>query len=71
MNSAELFPYGERVVMVGASMGLGPVIDFSDAMIFTMAIFNIIGLYFLMPKVKELLRDYQKRLAAGEFPKMK
>ncbi len=54
-------------VVIGASMSLGPVIDFSDAMIFTMAIFNIIGLYILMPKVKELLRDYQSRLAAGEF----
>jgi AGCS family alanine or glycine:cation symporter len=57
-------------VIIGASMGLGPVIDFSDAMIFTMAIFNIIGLYLLMPKVKELLRDYNARLAAGEFPKV-
>ena len=57
-------------VIIGASMGLGPVIDFSDAMIFTMAIFNIIGLYFLMPKVKELVRDYQARLAAGEYPKV-
>jgi AGCS family alanine or glycine:cation symporter len=58
-------------VIIGASMGLGPVIDFSDAMIFTMAIFNVIGLYFLMPKVKELLRDYDARLAAGEFPNVR
>ena len=58
-------------VIIGASMSLGPVIDFSDAMIFTMAIFNIVGLYFLMPKVKEILRDYQTRLASGEFPRMK
>ena len=58
-------------VVIGASMGLGPVIDFSDAMIFTMAIFNVIGLYILMPKVKELLADYRRRLADGEFPRMK
>ena len=58
-------------VVIGASMGLGPVIDFSDAMIFTMAIFNVIGLYILMPKVKELLNDYRQRLASGEFPRMK
>ena len=58
-------------VIIGASMSLGPVIDFSDAMIFTVAIFNIAGLYLLMPKVKEILRDYQSRLAAGEFPKVK
>lgn len=57
-------------VVIGASMNLGPVIDFSDAMIFTMAIFNIIGLYFLMPKVKELLRDYQAKLASGEIKKV-
>ena len=56
-------------VVVGASMSLGPVIDFSDAMIFTMAIFNIIGLYFLMLKVKELLHDYQAKLKSGEIKK--
>jgi len=58
-------------IVIGASMGLGSVIDFSDAMIFAMAVFNIIGLYLLMPKVKELLQDYHTRLAAGEFKKVK
>lgn len=58
-------------VVIGASMSLGPVIDFSDAMIFAMAIFNIIGLYILMPKVKELLADYHVRLKNGEFPNMR
>ncbi len=57
-------------VIIGASMNLGPVIDFSDAMIFAMAIFNIIGLYFLMPKVKELLKDYQSKLKSGEIKKI-
>ena len=58
-------------VVIGASMGLGPVIDFSDGMIFAMGIFNVIGLYILMPKVKELLADYRSRLAAGEFPNVR
>ena len=58
-------------VVIGASMSLGPVIDFSDAMIFAMAIANIIGLYMLMPKVKVLLADYQAKLASGEIKKMK
>ncbi len=58
-------------VVIGASMSLGPVIDFSDAMIFAMAIANIIGLYFLMPKVKALLKDYHAKLASGEIKKMK
>ncbi|MEM7428075.1 MAG: alanine/glycine:cation symporter family protein [Pseudomonadota bacterium] len=58
-------------VIIGSSMSLGPVIDFSDAMIFTMAIANIIGLYLLMPKVKELVADYKEKLASGEIKKMK
>ena len=58
-------------VVIGASMNLGPVIDFSDAMIFAMAVPNIIGLYFLMPKVKELVADYHAKLASGEIKKIK
>ncbi|MCR9215504.1 MAG: alanine:cation symporter family protein [Proteobacteria bacterium] len=58
-------------VVIGASMSLGPVIDFSDAMIFAMAIANIIGLYMLMPKVKALLADYKEKLASGEIKKIK
>ncbi|PHQ69487.1 MAG: alanine glycine permease [Sneathiella sp.] len=58
-------------VVIGASMSLGPVIDFSDAMIFAMGIANIIGLYMLMPKVKALLADYREKLASGEIKKMK
>ena len=58
-------------VVIGASMSLGPVIDFSDAMIFAMAIANIIGLYMLMPKVKALLADYHEKLASGEIKKIK
>jgi AGCS family alanine or glycine:cation symporter len=58
-------------VVIGASMSLGPVIDFSDAMIFAMAIANVIGLYMLMPKVKALLADYHAKLASGEIKKVK
>ena len=58
-------------VVIGASMNLGPVIDFSDAMIFAMAIANIIGLYLLMPKVKRLLADYHAKLDSGEITKVK
>jgi AGCS family alanine or glycine:cation symporter len=58
-------------VVIGASMSLGPVIDFSDAMIFIMAIPNIIGLYIMMPKVKALLADYHEKLASGEIKKIK
>ena len=58
-------------VVIGAAANLGPVIDFSDAMIFAMAIANIIGLYMLMPKVKALLADYHEKLSSGEIKKIK
>lgn len=58
-------------IVIGSSLSLGPVIDFSDAMIFAMGIANIIGLYLLMPKVKVLLADYKAKLASGEIKKVK
>ena len=56
-------------VVIGASANLGPVIDFSDAAIFAMAVVNIIGLYFLMPIVKRELNSYMARLKSGEIKK--
>ncbi|WP_191601759.1 alanine/glycine:cation symporter family protein [Marinomonas algicola] len=58
-------------VIIGASASLGPVIDFSDAMIFAMAVVNIIGLYFLMPIVKKEYISYFSRLKSGEIKKFK
>lgn len=46
-------------IVIGSSMSLGNVVDFSDAMIFAMAIPNIIGLYFLLPVVRGELDDYR------------
>jgi len=54
-------------VVIGSSMQLGAVIDFSDAMIFAMAFPNIIGLYFLLPVVKKELNAYWKRYKSGEL----
>ncbi|MFK7942963.1 MAG: alanine/glycine:cation symporter family protein [Paracoccaceae bacterium] len=56
-------------VVIGAAASLGPVIDFSDAAIFAMAVVNIIGLYFLMPVVKAELNSYLARLKSGEIRK--
>ena len=58
-------------VVIGAAANLGPVIDFSDAAIFAMAVVNIIALYVLMPVVKELLNSYMSRLKSGEIKKFK
>ena len=54
-------------VVIGSSMQLGAVIDFSDAMIFAMAFPNIIGLYFLLPVVKKELNSYWKKYKSGEL----
>jgi alanine or glycine:cation symporter, AGCS family len=58
-------------IVIGAAASLGPVIDFSDAMLFSMAIVNIIALYFLMPIVKRELNSYVARLHSGEIVKHK
>jgi len=50
------------MIVVGASMDLGAVTDFSDAMILGMAFPNILGLYILYPYVQEELDRYLKHL---------
>ena len=58
-------------IVIGAAASLGPVIDFSDAAIFAMAVVNIAGLYFLMPIVKRELESYLRRLNSGEIRRFK
>jgi len=54
-------------VVAGSSMQLGSVIDFSDAMIFAMAFPNVLGIYFLLPVVKQELDDYWSDYRAGRL----
>ena len=54
-------------VVIGAAANLGAVIDFSDAMIFSMALVNIAALYVLMPIVKREMESYFGRLRSGEI----
>jgi len=49
-------------IIIGSAASLGAVTDFSDAMIFAMAVPNIIGLFFLFPKVREELSRYLKAI---------
>ncbi|WLD57622.1 alanine:cation symporter family protein [Salinispirillum sp. LH 10-3-1] len=58
-------------IIIGASMSLGPVIDFSDSMLFAMAIPNIIGLYLLMPVVKREVDKYWAKIESGEIQRVK
>lgn len=55
-------------VVVGSSIGLKSVIDFSDAMIFAMVVPNIIGVVILAPKVRTELKRYMN--AIREYEKM-
>lgn len=54
-------------VVLGASVGLGAVLDFADMMILTMAVPNLIGLYILSGEVKKDLKKYDRKLKAGEL----
>ena len=51
-------------VIIGASISLGSVIGFSDAMIFAMMVPNMIGLVILAPKVKDELKKYMDAIKA-------
>lgn len=56
-------------IIVGSSMNLSKVIDFSDAMIFAMSIFNIIGLYLLSGEIKQELNQYLYKIDHGIIKK--
>lgn len=53
-------------IVVGASTQLSNIILFTDAMVFAMAIPNIIGLYMLAPEVKNDLKIYIQRIKANQ-----
>ena len=51
-------------VIIGCTTQLDAVLDFSDAMIFAMALANVLGLYLLAPLVKRDLDRYWQRVKA-------
>ena len=53
-------------VVVGSSISLGAVIDFSDAMIFAMVVPNIIGVVILTPVIKKELKRYMNAINKKE-----
>ena len=54
-------------IAIGCTVNLSAVLDFSDALIFIVALPNILGLYVLAPVIKKELLSYQKRLQSGEI----
>ncbi len=53
-------------IIVGSVLTLGSVLDFADAVLFLLAVFNIIGLYILAPVVKAEVRSFRERMQSGE-----
>lgn len=56
-------------VVIGASISLSAVTDFSDAMILAMVFPNMIGLLFLFPKVKDEMNRYLKAIKESRTKK--
>jgi AGCS family alanine or glycine:cation symporter len=48
-------------VVLGSSVQLGALVDLSDALVFVVAIPNILGLYLLAPVLGRDLRAYEAR----------
>ena len=61
------------VIVFGAAMSPSKVIDFSDAMLFSMSFANLIGVYLLLPVIRRELakfRLFAARVDAGESIEM-
>jgi len=56
-------------VVIGASVSLGAVLDFSDMMILAMSFPNIIGLYIMSSEVKFDLNEYIQKLKTNQLYK--
>lgn len=56
-------------VFLGAITSATNILDFSDLMLLSMAIPNILGMYFLQGKVKAALDEYIQKLKSGAFDK--
>lgn len=54
-------------VILGSAASLGAVTDFSDAMIFAMAVPNLIGLVILLPVVRKEVNRYLGGIRSGEI----
>lgn len=52
---------------LGAVVNLGSVLSFADGMLFVCAIFNLLGCYLLLPKVKEEVHKWREGRRTGEI----
>ncbi|MDD3149624.1 MAG: alanine/glycine:cation symporter family protein [Candidatus Gastranaerophilales bacterium] len=52
-------------IVIGSSMNLKSIIDFTDAMMLAMAVPNMLGMYILMPELKKDLAAYCQKFNVG------
>ena len=57
------------VIVAGASMQLGSVVDFSDAMIFAMSVPNMIGLYLMAGVVRNDINSFLQSIKSNRNDK--
>ncbi|MDD3431698.1 MAG: alanine:cation symporter family protein, partial [Bacteroidales bacterium] len=50
------------MIVVGTTTSLNSIIDFSDMLVLSMSVPNIIGLYILAPVIKEELKNYRTKI---------
>ena len=53
-------------IVAGSVLTLGSVLSFADAVLFLLALVNIIGLYILVPVVKREVKAYREKMRTGE-----
>ena len=58
-------------IVVGSSSTMGAVTDFSDMMILSMGLPNVLGLFIMAPEVKRDLKNYLARVKSGEIKRYK
>lgn len=58
-------------IIIGSSSTMGAVTDFSDMMILSMGLPNVLGLFIMAPEVKRDLKNYLARVKSGEIKRYK
>jgi AGCS family alanine or glycine:cation symporter len=59
------------VLAIGCMIELRAVLDFSDAMVFLIAVPNILGLYFFAPEVRRDVRAFIAAVRRDDVPKFR
>ena len=54
-------------VVIGSVLTLTSVLNFADAVLFLLALFNIVGLYLLAPVAKKEVRRFREAVRSGEL----